>query len=113
MSQRGGNEASGGGGTVVSEFVKGHAGTFAGEHENQGTYKLSKRRFKSVGSSRLLGPSKGDVADRHGRLIKDQINGGELESLLLRATAVYPQLVSTSHSGSHLYRKCHEPSNWL
>ena len=36
VSQGGGNEASRCGGTIVREFVKCHAGAFAGEHENQG-----------------------------------------------------------------------------
>ena len=54
VSQKGGNEASGSGGTVVSEFIKGHVRTFASKHENHGIYQPSKSGRNATGASQMV-----------------------------------------------------------
>lgn len=61
----GGDQTGRCGGAVVGKLVVGDAGTWAGEDEDEGGDELSQTRLQGVWVSGLLGPSDGDVAERH------------------------------------------------
>ena len=73
----GGDETGRCGGAVVGKLVEGDAGTRAGEHEDEGGDELSQTRLQCVGVSGLLGPSDGDVSDRHLQSTAVMITTGE------------------------------------
>lgn len=65
MCDRSGDKAGGGGGTVVGEFVEGHARAFAGEDEDESGEELGEASLQGVRVSGLLRPTDGDVPDGH------------------------------------------------